>query len=334
LAGWSPSDAAKRLDERQQVWSGHANCISCHSGLPYALARPALRKLVGAATPSEEEAKLLAEVRRRVANWDKLDSKEFGLYYTDTDEKKKQSWGTEAIFNALILALDDRYQGRSLPSDVTRDAFAHLWAIQTQTGDEKGSWDWLDFSEPPWGNAEARYIGAASAAIAIGSAPGYYNARAEAGTGAQVKLLRSYLKNNFQKQNLHNRAYGLWANTGLAGILTQAEQQQLIAQLLDKQQADGGWSLPMLGTWRSDGIAQDTASDGYATGLVLHVLQTAGLPQDHAQIAKGLEWLKVHQTANGTWQAVSLFKKRDPTTNKGQFMSDAATAYAVLALTH
>lgn len=332
--GWEMGEAACHLDERQRAWSDSANCISCHSGLPYALARPALRKLVGTTAPSEEETKMLLLIRQRVANWAKLDSKEFGLYYDDSEEKKTQSWGTEAIFNALILAQDDRYEARTSPSDATREAFTHLWATQAQSGEEQGSWAWLDFNEPPWGNAEARYIGAALACIAVGSAPGYYPKGTDSNTDAGVNRLQQYLKRNFPKQSLHNQAYGLWADTSLRGFLTQSERQQLVDQLLGKQQSDGGWTLPALGQWRSDGMAQDTASDGYATGLILHVLQTAGFPKDQASISKGLEWLKRHQASTGAWRTVSLFKQRDPATHKGKFMSDAATAYAVLALTH
>ena len=40
------------------------------------------------------------------------------------------------------------------------------------------------------------------------------------------------------------------------------------------QHADGGWSLTDLGTWkRRDGTPLETRSDGYATGLVVLVLE-------------------------------------------------------------
>lgn len=332
---WKPDEAGKYLDERQTVWFARAKCVSCHSGLPYALARPALRKLVAVKTPPQQETKLLAQIRRRVANWKKLDTEEFGLYYDSSEQLKKQSWGTEAVFNAVILAFDDRYQYKSSPSEATKQAFLNLWQTQVQTGDNKGSWDWLDFSEAPWGNVKARYFGAALAAIAVGTAPGYYAPGADPDTDAKVKLLQGYLKDQLPKQNLHNRTWGLWAATTIEGTLSKAEQRKLIDLLLDKQQDDGGWNLPSLGTWvRNDHTPQETASDGYATALVLHVLQTAGVPKDDAKIAKGIVWLKRNQTATGAWRSVSLVKKRDPASHTGKFMSDAATAFAVLALSH
>lgn len=344
--GWKPDEAGKYLDEREKAWFAFSSakrgegatqttCISCHSVLGYALARPVLRKCTGVETPTELERKLLDQTEKRVNNWKNLDTTAFGLLYDFSDRKKQESWGTEAVLNTVILAFNDRYQGRSSPSEVTKEAFAHLWKMQIQVGDRKGTWDWLDFNMGPWEWSEARYFGAALAAIAVGTAPGYCTIGADADTDAKVKLLQGYLKDRLPRQNLHNQIWGLWAAAKVEGILNRAEQKKLVDQMLDRQQNDGGWSLASLGKWvRSDGTAQEAASDGYATGLVLHVLQTAGVSKADGKVAKGLDWLKHNQSATGAWRAVSVNKKRDPASHSGKFMSDAATAYAVLALSH
>jgi hypothetical protein len=69
------------------------------------------------------------------------------------------------------------------------------------------------------------------------------------------------------------------------------------------------------------------------SALACLALQAARL--DAPRIAKGLEWLRVnpdHET--GRWTTTSLNKQRDPASEPGKFMDDAATAYAVLALTY
>ena len=92
------------------------------------------------------------------------------------------------------------------PSDATKQAFDNLWKVQTQAGGDKGAWDWLDFGLEPWESKGARYYGAALAAIAVGSAPGYYKATADTVLDGKVEMLRVYLKGKFADQNLHNRA--------------------------------------------------------------------------------------------------------------------------------
>jgi squalene-hopene/tetraprenyl-beta-curcumene cyclase len=347
---WNMEQAAKHLDERVRVWFAFAgadrglgadkiSCISCHSVLPYTLARPALRKLMGLSEPTAWETKIIEQTRRRVAHWGELDSEKYRLFYDFSDKKKKESWGTEAVIDALVLAFDDHYRGRKLPSEATAKAFTNLWQTQAAQGDDKGSWDWLDFGLEPWETSRARYFGATLAALAVGMAPGYQggsdNSDATTGARANVELLRAYLRSKSAGQSLNNRVWLLWASAKLEGLLTPGEQSGVLEAILKKQQPDGGWSLSSLGTISpSNGFVPDANSDGYATGLIMHVLQTAGLDRSDTRIVQGLQWLESHQASTGEWRANSVNKKRDPESHAGKFMSDAATAYSVLALSH
>jgi squalene-hopene/tetraprenyl-beta-curcumene cyclase len=342
---WNPKEAAKYLDGRQKAWFeyGIANrgegetrtsCLCCHTLVTYALARPVLRK-ADKTDPTEYEKRLLAQTQLRVEKWADLDSPKLKLMYDFDEDKKKESWGTEAVLNAVVLAFDDRYREKKAPSDSTKKAFANLWKTQLAAGDRKGAWEWLDFGLEPWESKNARYYGAALAAIAVASAPGYYAPGADATVDGHVAALHAYLKDKFESQNLYNQTWALWAAVATKGVLSADQRKALIAKLFEKQQTDGGWSLSALGKYvRGDGTPQETGSDGYATGLILHVVQLAGVGRDDPRVAKGLEWLQTKQEASGEWKAYSLNKKRTLTTHTGRFMADAATAYAVLALSH
>jgi hypothetical protein len=238
-----------------------------------------------------------------------------------------------AVLNAVILASDDRHQGRTADRDATRRAFANLWQVRCRSGDQKGPWDSLDFGSEPWESNCARYHDADQAAIAVGTAHGYYTPGADADTEDRGNLLRGYLRAGLPGQDLYNRAWALWASTQPKGVLPKDEQQTIIRQRFDAQRDGGGWNLSSLGAIaRRDGTTRESASDGYATGLVLHVLQTAGVPKDHREFARGLTWLKTNQAASGAWAGTSVNKNRDPATHVGEFRSNAATAHAVLAL--
>ena len=321
---WNSQRARAYLDGRMTWWTtwptaarDHETfCVSCHTVLPYALARPTLRSELGEQAASQMENKLVENVTKRVRIWQQVDP-----YYPDALRgvpKTAESRGTESILNALILVW---LEGKSKDAQLALD---HMWALQLKEGTAAGAWNWLQFHNAPW-EGDSQYYGATLAALATGIA---------GGPDDGVKLLRDYLLREQRSQMLINRVMLLWASTKLDGLLRQAQQKAIIEEAFTKQQADGGFSLSaFVEDWkRGDGTPQETKSDGVATGLVTLALQEAGVSREEPRLQRGLEWLSRNQDIEGRWLGYSLNKKRDLSTDRGHFMSDAATAYAVLSL--
>ncbi|HEY6384834.1 MAG TPA: hypothetical protein VIX91_04045 [Candidatus Acidoferrum sp.] len=340
---WDQKAAAAYLDQRAGWWMGWQRaardhdtfCVSCHTAVPYAMSRPALRTALAERGPSSNEQKLLDNVTKRVRLW-----KEVAPFYTDADRglyKSVESRGTESVLNALILASNDASRGVQSGhlSDATRAAFENMWAEQQTTGDQKGAWLWLRFKNEPWEADDSDFYGAALAAIAVGTAPENYRAKPEIQNN--LKMLREYLNRTYPAQTLSNRAVLLWASAKLPELIEPERQKALITELLSKQEADGGWSLTsMAGDWkRHDGTPQEVHSDGYATGLITFGLQQAGISRENVQLQRGLAWLTANQNrTEGFWTAYSLNNNEEHhiSPDTARFMKDAATAYAVLAL--
>ena len=351
---WDREGAAKYLDERMDSWfakakklktgQGETMCVSCHTTLPYVLARPSLRRVmqVNAATP--QEVRLREEATRRVENYGAKQP-----LYDHTESKKAESRGTEAVLNALILVSADSTHRRRVLSAPTQQAFTQLWEAQRTDG----SWDWLDFGLEPFETVDGAYYGATLAALAIGTAPGK---RSDAEAKAGAAKLRRYLQVQYATQRLFNRAWLLLAATRWPDLLTKAQRATLITEIESRQREDGGWALATLGAWRwSKTTAAPHApgtldaallakSDGYATGLIVYTLRQAGFPAKHPAVSKGLGWLRANQykvqigpSEWSAWRAHSLNFDREHGGDKGEpwrrmFMSDSATAFAVLAL--
>jgi squalene-hopene/tetraprenyl-beta-curcumene cyclase len=344
---WDQKAAAAYLDQREGWWMGWPGaardhdtfCVSCHTSVAYALSRPALRATLAEDGLSVNERRLLDNIKKRVRLW-----KDIGPFYTDQGYKAAESRGTEGVLNALILASYDEQKGRL--SDETRAAFDNMWALQLTTGSKEGAWSWLRFDLEPWEANDSQYYGATLAAVAVGTAPENYRATPEIQNN--LKALREYLDREYATQSTINRVVLLWASARLPGLLERKQQDAIVNEVLSKQQSDGGWELSSLAyprsgwglsklvrTWiREDGTSQERRSDGYATGLIVLVLQQAGVPRDSAPVKQGIAWLMSNQNATeGFWPGYSLNKRRNPSSDTGRFMSDAATAYAVLALT-
>ena len=335
-AAWDQEAAAAYLDERSAWWrtwsvadrDHDTSCVSCHTTVPYALARPALRPILGETGPTIPEAELLEDVAKRVALWNEIDP-----YYPDQIHglpKSSESRGTEAILNAVILSSRDAQEGHLTAE--TRRAFENLWKLQFTRGDTAGAWAWLYFGLAPWESEDAAYFGAALAAVAVGIAPDQYADSAE--IEDQIASLREYLLQDYEERSPFDQILLLWASAELSDLLTDAQSRSIVDEIEKLQNVDGSWSLTSLGSWeRENGYSPDPGNDGYSTGLIAFALQKAGVSPTQQSLGSALAWLVKNQDpTGGHWPASSLNKERDPTSDRGLFMADAATAFAVLAL--
>jgi squalene-hopene/tetraprenyl-beta-curcumene cyclase len=344
--GWDQVASARYLDERMELWftkakklrtgTGETMCVSCHTTVPYVLARPALRRAMHVTAATPHELRIVQEVTRRVESYDAQQP-----LYDHTDSKKTESRGTEAVLNALILANSDAASSR-----ITQRAFQRLW--ETQRSD--GMWDWLDFGLEPFETTDGVYYGATLAALSVGS---HHQQATEAKAG-RTKL-RGYLQEKYATQSLFNRTWLLLAATRWPALLTKPQRQALLAELQERQQSDGGWALQSLGPWHWSKTTAPKApgtldaallarSDGYATGLIVYTMRQAKVSASHPAVKRGLQWLRTHQqkvqieqSEWSAWRAHSLNFDREHGGDKGEawrrmFMSDSATAFAALAL--
>ncbi|MGA2736638.1 MAG: hypothetical protein ABSG65_04220 [Bryobacteraceae bacterium] len=331
-ADWNARLAAQYMDARQKEWdawptalhSGVA-CVSCHTGLPYLLARPALRHVLNEKTgPTLYEGVLVSSMRATVIRTDANDL--FGgLKGLIVD----QVYGAQVVLASLVLAMDDAPRGRL--SAEGEKAFDRLWSTQLKSGPDKGNWLWSNFDLDPWETKDAAYYGGALAALATGIAPANYQGRPE--IQENVAALRTYLRTEESTQPLHNKLFLLWSSSKLRDLLPEADKQAILDELWRKQETDGGWTIQSLGQWKQrDRAPASVGSNSYATALVAYAVEQAGVRPSQAGLSKALAWLRAHQDPGGYWFADSMNHKHDAGTVPEKFMTDAATGYATAAL--
>lgn len=346
LSAWSPRAAADYLDRREDWWHNwpgakldHGTvCVSCHTVVPYVMIRPTLgRTLHEAGTPVPENA-LMESVEKRVDLWS-----EVVPFYTSSPALTVGSHATEAVLNAVILASDDAQHGHLRP--ITRTALGEAWALQEETGADAGGWKWQDFKLAPWESPESPYQGAALLMLEVENAPDGYAREPE--NHDHLERLQEYLRSHYAAQPLVNQLYILWLSAKVPGLLPADQKDTLLDAIRRHQQADGGWVLASLDPQKPHGtdrlgrlkqrlidMAKPVESDGYATAIVVLALEESGMSRQNQTVSRGLEWLERHQGNDGSWHSSSINAQRDQHSDIGRFMSDAATAYAVMALEH
>jgi squalene-hopene/tetraprenyl-beta-curcumene cyclase len=332
LAGdWSPRLAADYLDARQKEWFAWpaakavgGPCLSCHTGVTYLLARPALRRSLGENEPTPYETGLADALRAR------LDGAPPDTLKVRKEPFASQEIGVEAVLSALFLNIGKPATPQS--SSFAQRALDRLWPLQIRDGKAKGAWAWFELNADPYEMPDSRFFGASLGAMAVGSTPPEYRARED--IKPRIAELAAYFERERQNQPLHNRLMLLWASAQLPEALAGPARQSIIEEALRKQQPDGSWKTVDLGPWAAHPDAPPSAEvDCYATALAAFALEQAGVPPSNAQMTRALAWLRSHQDPKGGyWPAMSMNKRYEAGSMQVRFMQDAATAFAALAL--
>lgn len=298
-AGWNPKLAAAFMDERQKQWfawptaaKAGGPCVSCHTGLPYLIARPGLRRVLGEPEPTKWETGLLDALRAR------LEGKAAG---------SAQSIGTESIMAAVFLRDNPAAQDR-------------LWNLQLRDGKRRGGWNWFELELDPWENTEAPFFGASLVALTV----------APARSGEQVEAFTGYLKSAAEDQPLQNRLTLLWTARNLPGLSRREWIDEAFAKQGEdggwSNEAIGPWKA------RPAAIASPGSNSYATAFATFTLLEGGVKPGDPRLAKALDWLRSHQDKAGGYWDARSMNKRFEAGSMEEQFMRDAATGFAAAAL--
>ena len=248
-ADWSPEAAARYLDGRQKEWfswkpamSADGPCVSCHTGMTYLLARPALRRRLKESQPTMYEVGLLDRLRAKVG-----------------EKPAGALQGVETIFSAMFLSREDAMKTMSAHS---QKAFDQLWALQSTRGRRRRA--------DGGGTRRISTPGRTPNPAALVHRSRQSRSRRRQRSIAtrpkvreQAAALNAYLMESIDSRRLHDRLALLLARSFISDSL----RQSITADALSTQQSDGGWTIeslgPMDGACRcAAGVRQQCVRDG------------------------------------------------------------------------
>ena len=300
---FSAKEAARYLDGAALTWQKKKKCATCHTNMPYLMARPALAPVL----PDSGEVRSFFEEYPKV-RW--------------AERKLSEKQGFWPVVVATGLTFHD-LQSTGKLSEVTREVLDLMWTVQR----EDGGWRWPDCDYAPMEIDD--HYGVTLAAVTTGIAPDGYAETPAAKAG--LENLRRFLKNDPPK-SLHHRAMIAWCSKRIDGIASQEERVRTRDELLALQLPDGGWSTSsFLTDWKGLEIVegrplQIKTSDGYGTGFVIVVARELGIPAGDPRLQKGIQWIKANQRESGKWFT------RSPVVEARNLISNVGSAYVILAL--
>lgn len=302
----SPKDAVERALARLQPagpgFASKTRCISCHNqSLPSVAV-----KLASAKGASFDRTLASHPTQSTLAVWAR--------------HRENMLLGHCSVFGFLgnvTYGLFGLAEEGVAPGPETDAATSCLSGLQKPNG----SWEGGDTRPPLAASNPFVYTALAVRGLKSYAPPGRHQ-----DTAARIERARAFLVSGAPADSQEEafKLLGLvWADASAAEISKQTKRVR------DIQRRDGGWSqLPTM------------ASDAYATGQALYALRVAGTPSSSDSYRTGLQFLLRMQLEDGTWFVRSRAIGFQPYVDSGfphgpdQFISAAATAWAVIALSH
>ena len=291
--------AVSSMDAIGPAFNKGTGCVSCHNQSLPAMARQ-LAASRGVTVPAAvaahpDDATLKAWTPRRNASF-------------------VGRCGGSGYIPTVTYGLASMAAEGTAPNSVTDAATVCLSSRQSADG----SWRVND-TRPPLSGNEFLYT-----ALAIRSLDVYAPPALRGEMQARVERARTFLR-QAQPNDTQDEAFKLmglvWAGASHAEVAAQASRLRAL------QRADGGWGQTPL-----------MATDAYATGQSLYALQLAGVAPNHKPYQAGVHYLLRNQREDGSWYVQSRGFGFQPYVDfgfphgKSQFLSAAATSWAVMAL--
>jgi len=294
--------ALERLQPAGPAFANKTRCISCHNqSLPSVAV-----KLADAKTARIDRALASHPSQATLAVWAR--------------NRENMMLGNCSVFGFLgnvtygLFGLAEEGVAPSAETDAVTSCLSGL-----QKPD--GSWEGGDTRPPLAGRNPFVYTALAVRGLKVYTPPG----RQEE-TTARIVRAREFLR-RVSPVDTQEEAFKLLGLVWAGGSRVDVTNQ--MRRLLALQHRDGGWSqLPTM------------PSDAYASGQALYALGVAGAAASSDSYRKGVQYLLRTQLEDGTWYVRSRAIGFQPYVDSGfphgpdQFISAAATAWAVIALSH
>jgi hypothetical protein len=267
------------------AWRKERNCSTCHHGTLTVWALSEAQS-AGYAVDAKFLADSLAWTKER-------------LERIDLPRDERPGW---SMVNSPALYLATMAQAIPRQTILTEDELRRIADHLVWHQEADGEWSWASAPAknrpPPF--FESDEVATRLALIAL-RAPSLAQSESAVGIQASREKALAWLAKSEPNDTTQAAALRLVMHAGPADARSAA-----IERFVARQKDDGGWSQ-----------TPDRASDAYATGQALYVLNLVGVPRERETVQRGVHFLLTTQREDGSWP---MTRRGHPGVTPGSFI--------------